>query len=96
MLAALEHPTLDLLLCLDRRQVGEAQEILALVVGAFGCELLPALIVDHARDGIREGSGIRIAGGLGADGITLNHPAATQPEHAVQARAERSHLRGRR
>ena len=57
LVAALEHPTLDPLFGLDRRQVRESQEVFGLVVGAFLHELLPPLIVDHARDGIGERAG---------------------------------------
>ncbi len=92
MRVAFEYPTLDLLFRFNRRQIGERQEIVAFVMGAFCRELLPALVVDHTRNQVREGAGIRIAGCLRTNGVTLDHPAAAQTQHAVQSSAERGHF----
>ena len=61
MRVAFEHPTLDLLFRFNRRQIGEREEVLAFVVSAFGRELLPALVVNHARDRIWKCASIRVA-----------------------------------
>ena len=92
MRVALEHPALDLLFRFNRWQIGEREKVLALVVSAFRGELLSALVVDHTRNWIGKCPGIRIAGRLRANGVALDHPAASQPQHAVQAGAQRGHL----
>jgi hypothetical protein len=73
-----EHPTLRPLLVLGRRQVGQAQEVFTLEMGAFNRKLLAAFFVDQHCDRVRKSASPWIFRSPRSDGVALNHPACSQ------------------
>src|SRR2546430_1714773 len=88
-----KHPALDLLFGFDGREIGQGEEVVALVVSAFVHELLPTFIIDHPRHGVRKSALIRIARSAGTDEVRVEHPAAAQPENRIQPHCECMHFR---
>ena len=87
-----EHPALDPLFCLGGRQVGQGQEVFGFEMGAFLHKLLAALVIDDARYRVWERPVFRVSRRPRADCVALNHPAASQTQDRIQARAQGVHL----
>ena len=85
---ALEEQRRQLRLDIRRGTVCDGQEVSALVVGALGGVLLPALRVDESRGRIGKGAGLRVARARDADRVDMEHPAIAKRDEA------RVHLAG--
>jgi hypothetical protein len=70
--------------------------VLAFKVSAFPKELLSPFIVNQACDWIGERSAFRVLWSAGSHNIALDHPPASEPQHAVQPSTKHSHFRMRR
>ena len=85
-------PASGALLHLGWWKIRERQKILALEMGAFVHELLPAFVIDYASDSIGKCAVLWIARSTGADRVTLDHPTGPEPQHMVQTRAQCVHF----
>ena len=91
-LGTIEHPSLYPLLGLLRRQVGQGQEVLTLIMGAFCRKLLAALLVDQRCDRIGESARPWVLRCPRANGVALDHPPRTEFQDRIEAGAEGRHF----